>query len=331
MKLSSHQTATLSVRRIPLLLGVLALAGCAVLGRKATIFYTMVAAAAAPNGAYVTIDRAFIERYKDRVTISTRFTIDDAMQSPNPNVMDGDLHIAGRAPEIELRVIAEIINAGSADSAVALVQRAVSTHQPITLTGAWRLWPEHTMVPERQGRTVAPLTTPNADHIFEVHPVTLIGGINLLQSFHPVEGYRPGNAKRTFDIYEGADCKLRVHPTSITFETSNWLYNDVHFMMELTGSRQVVVDDGRFVTASARDTDGNLLVEGLRLVFVKGSPPELLVRSLKRGARRHVWGLPRMNFAEISRRVAASATDPTVLAGKLPYEIIVLGVYADEQ
>lgn len=318
-------------RQLPLLLLAVAVTGCAVLGRKATIFYTMVAAAAAPNGAFVTIDRAFIERYKNRVTMSTRFTVDAAAKSPNAAVMDGDLHVAGRAAEIELRVIAEIINADSAPAAVALVQRAQATGQSLTVTGAWRVWPEHTMLPELQGKPVAPLTTPNSDHIFEIHPVSSIGGLNQLESFHPVEGYRPGNAERTFGIYQGADCKLRVHPTSVTFETSNWLYNDVHFLMELTGDRQVVVDDGRFVTASARATDGTLLVEGLRLVFLKGSPPERMVRALKRGARRHVWGLPRINFAEISRRIAESVSNPAVLNGKLPYEILVLGVYPDEK
>jgi hypothetical protein len=291
----------------------------------------MAAAAAAPNGAYVTIDRAFIERYKNRVTISTLFTVDKAAKSPNPNLMDGDLHIAGRAPEIELRLVAEILNAATVDPAVALVHRAESTGTALRMTGAWRLWPEHAIGPEEQGKRVAELQTANPDHIFEIHPITRIGAIGLLGTFHPVEGYRPGNAQRTFAIYEGADCKLRINPTSITFETSNWLYNDVHFLMELSGDRQVVVEDGRFVTASALDTDGNLLVEGLRLVFVKGTPPERMVRSLKRGARRHVWGLPRMNFAEISRRIVDSQHDPAVLKGKFPYEIVVLGVYADEK
>jgi hypothetical protein len=319
-----------SLRHLILLAVAASLVGCAPLARKATIFYTMVAAAAAPNGAFVTIDRAFIERYKNRVTISTLFSVDNAMKSPNPNILDGDLHIAGRAPEIALRLVAEIINAATVDAAVALVQRAESTRTAIPMTGAWRLWPEHAIGPEQQGKPVPELTNPNPDHIFEIHPVTRVGGISLLDTFHPVEGYRPGNAKRTFEIYEGADCKLRVNPTSISFETSNWLYNDVHFLMELTDDRQVVVDDGRFVTASARETDGTLLVEGLRMVFTKGTPPERLIRSLKRGARRHVWGIPRMNFAEISRRIVESETHPAVLRGRFPYEILVLGVYPDE-
>jgi hypothetical protein len=89
-----------------------------------------------------------------------------------------------------------------------------------------------------------------------------------------------------------------------------------------------VVPDGRFVIASALDTEGNLLVERLRMVLVKESAPERAVRSLKAGGRLHVWGLPRISFTEISRRVREAPTQ-TVLKGSLPYEIVVLGVYAD--
>jgi hypothetical protein len=74
--------------------------------------------------------------------------------------------------------------------------------------------------------------------------------------------------------------------------------------------RQLVVGDGRFVTASARDMDGGLLVEHLRMVFAKGTPPERAVRRLKRGDRLHVFGIPRLDFAEISRRVRESRTKP---------------------
>jgi hypothetical protein len=76
---------------------------------------------------------------------------------------------------------------------------------------------------------------------------------------------------------------------------------------------------------------GNLLVKRLRMVFVSGTPAEKAVRLLKRGARLHVYGLPRMDFAEVSRRVRGSRTNPTLLTKPLPYEIIIQGVYKDEK
>lgn len=316
----------------PALLATLLVVACASLGRRASIAYMSVAAELAPSRVRIEINRSFLEAYKDRVTIETRFTVDAAAGSPNPSAFDADLHFAGRAPEVGLRLVGEIKNAAEAEAAVALVQGAVKTRQALRLTGVWRLWPEHSLGnPEEQGRPVPPLSSPYPDHVFEIHPVTRIGGISLLSTLHVVEGYKAGSAKRTLEMYQDATCKLTVSPTTVTFETPTWLYNDVHFTMEITGASQSVVADGRFVTASARDGDGKLLVERLRMVFVAGSAAERTVRALGRGDRLHVWGLPRLDFSEISRRVAASRTNPAALAGSLPYEIVVLAVYPEEQ
>ncbi len=97
--------------------------------------------------------------------------------------------------------------------------------------------------------------------------------------------------------------------------------------MELADAEQQAVDDGRFVNAVVRDRKGTLFVERVRMVFVKGTPPELAVRTLKRGDRLRVYGIPRLNLAEISRRVSDSRTSPALLTGALPYEIIVVGLY----
>lgn len=304
------------------------LAGCALLARKANIAYMTVATQLGPDEVHIELDRSFIEDYKNRVTIRASFTVDAARKSPNPNLADGDLHFAGRAPEIGLRLVGEIKNAAAADSAVAVVRRAQSTRSPLQITGAWRLWPEHALgIKHEQGRPMRPLTNANPDHVFEIHPITRLGAISLLETLRPVEGYKPGNASRTFDIYQGATSTLRVGPTTVTLITPIGLYNDVHFLMQITDPRQVEVEDGRFVTASALDLDGSLLVERLRMVFVKGTPPERAVRALEPGARLHVWGLPRVDFAEISRRVSESQTNPAGLRGRMPYEIIVLAVY----
>ena len=66
------------------------------------------------------------------------------------------------------------------------------------------------------------------------------------------------------------------------------------------------------------------------MVFAAGTPPELAVKRLGRGDRLHVYGMPRLNFAEISRRVRESERTPAVLTGTVPYEIIVLGMYQKE-
>jgi hypothetical protein len=310
-----------------LLLGC-ALAQCASLGRRASIIAMGVAARLAPGEVRIHLHRSFLEAHKNRVTIQATMTVDESSGSANPDAFDGDLHFAGRAPEIGLRLVGEIKNADEADSAVALVLRAASTRRPLELTGAWRIWAEHSLGrTEEQGRPLNPIQTPHVEHVFEIHPVTRLSGIDLLGTLHPVEGYKPGSARRTFEIYQEATYRLKATPTTIILETPTWLYNDVHFLMELTGAPQEVVADGRFVTASALDMEGNVLVERLRIVFVEGSPPERAVRSLGRGARLHVWGIPRLNFAEISRRAAESGNSPDFVEGPLAYEIVVVGVY----
>jgi hypothetical protein len=97
--------------------------------------------------------------------------------------------------------------------------------------------------------------------------------------------------------------------------------------MQIADEPQLVVADGRFVVSSARDLDGNVLVPRLRMVFAKGTPPERAVRLLKAGDRLHVYGIPRLDFAEISRRARDHLTNPALLTQRLPYEIVVLGVY----
>lgn len=317
-------------RTVGYLLLACSLAHCASLGRRASIVVMAVAARVAPGDVRIQINRSFLEAYKNRVTIQATFTVDEASGAPNPAAFDGDLHFAGRAPEIGLRLVGEIKNADEADSAVALVQRAASTHQTLAISGAWRVWAEHSLGrTEEQGRPVPPLETPHPEHVFEIHPVTRLGNIDLRETLHPVDGYKPGSAQRTFEIYQGAEYRLRVTPTTVIIDTPTWLYNDVHFWMEIAEPDQVVVADGRFVAASALDIDGNVLVERLRMVFVGGSPPERAVRSLGRGARLHVWGIPRLSFAEISRRATESGISSAFVEGPLPYEIVVVGVYPD--
>jgi hypothetical protein len=307
------------------------LSQCEYVGRRATIIYTSVAIRLSPNPVRFTLLRSFVEAYKDRVTIAAHFTVDHASGGPVPSIFDGDMHFAGRAPEIGLRTVSEIVNAAHEDRAIAVVERASKRHGTLSITGAWRLWPEHALgAPEFQGRPAAPLENAYPDHVFEIHPVTELDGIDLLETLHTVEGYRAGSAKRTFGLYQEAKLRLWATPTTVTLDTPPSLYNDVHFLMEITGSRQESVEGGRFVTGSALDTDGNLLVEGLRMVFVTGSAPERAVSRLRRGDRLHVYGLPRLSFAEVSRRIQVAGNSGAPIDGPLPYEIVVLGVFPPE-
>ena len=312
------------------LLAILPL-GCAYLSRAATIAYLKINAQFSARDIEIGINRSFLERYKNRVGITATFTVDNAMQNPVARSFDGDLHIAGRAPEIALPTVAEIANAASEKEATKLVQSVEGTGKPLRISGVWRIWPEHAeSIKEEQGTPLPAAQSNEPGHVFEIHPVTRINHLNLLGSFRPVEGFMPGDARDTFGAYEKVGCTLAVKPGTITLITRQGLYNDVEFLMEITGDRQIKAPGGRFVTASVLDLKGNLIVERLRMVFAKGTPPEKAVRNCKRGDRLHVFGLPRVDFSEVSRRVMNSAKDPGLLNGSLPYEIIIVGVFSKD-
>jgi hypothetical protein len=313
-----------------LLIGVLN--GCAYLVRSATIVYLNVNGMFSSQEIVIEINKSFIEKYKDRVGITATFTVDKARQNPIARIFDGDFHMAGRAPEVALPVVAEIANGASAKKAIDLVHGAEGTGRPLKISGVWRIWPEHGGgAKQEQGEPLLAMESDNPSHVFEIHPVTRINDVEVLDTFRPIEGFMGGDAHACFEIYDKAECTLTVKPKTVSILTHKGLRNDVEFLMEITDGRQIVVPGGRFVIASARDLKGNLLVERLRIVFAAGTPPERAVRLLKRGDRLHVFGLPRVDFAEISRRAKSSKTNPALLVKPLPYEIIIQGVYRDKK
>jgi hypothetical protein len=320
--------SALAAAALFLLMGVFN--GCARFMRGATLFYLNVNAMFSAKEIEIVLNKSFIEKYKDRVGITATFTVDKAMLHPIARIFDGDFHLSGRAPEITLPVVAEIANGASAKKAVDLVHSAEGKGKPLKISGVWRIWPEHGGgAKQEQGTPLAAMESDNPSHVFEIHPVTWINDIGVLDTFTPIEGFMGGDAKDCFEIYEKVECTITVKPSAVSIVTHKGLRNDVEFLMEIVDGRQIEAPGGRFVIASARDLKGNLLVERLRMVFATGTPPERAVRLLKRGNRLHVFGLPRVDFAEVSRRVRNSQKNPALLVKPLPYEIIIQGVYKD--
>jgi hypothetical protein len=307
---------------------VLLLSGCSYLYREAMVAYVEVNSHFSQEGIEIEVYKSFIERYKNRVTIDTTFRVDEGWQQPNPPYLDGDFHFSGRTRQVGLPTVGEMVNAAQEKEAMDLIHDAQKTGHSLEVSGVWRLWPEHAgTAEEEQGEKLRPLESANPDHIFEIHPVTRVNDKKLLDSFHPVKGFSPGDADTVFKLYQGVECRLRVKRGTVSIVTRKGLYNDVEFLMEIADEHQAVVGDGRFVEASVRDLKGNLLVKRLRMVFMKDTPPEQIVRNLRRGDLLHVYGIPRIDFAEIAHRIAGYRKNPALLTGNLPYEIIIIGFF----
>ena len=142
--------------------------------------------------AKLVLKNAFIEKYKNRVTIEVDFLVDHAHKKPNKidrDGDDGDLHFSGRAAAVGLPMVAEIVNAArpSQQAAVGIVRQREKqvNKQPMRLVGVWRLWFEHP--PKGQGQQVQGQLIPvpkntNPDHVFQIHPVTQVADQQIHKS-----------------------------------------------------------------------------------------------------------------------------------------------------
>ena len=79
--------------------------------------------------------------------------------------------------------------------------------------------------------------------------------------------------------------------------------------------------------AEVRTLDGQVLVHKRRMVFVKDSPEEKALKSLKLGEGMHVLGVPRISLKLLSYRVAHHSENEEMLDWALPYELVIVGYY----
>lgn len=310
------------------LLGAALSAGCAFFVRMGKREYFAIESRLRRADVEIVLDRAFVERYKNRATIETTFTVDRAGRDAHAGYLDGDLHVAGRAEEIGLPIVAEVENAASRPEAIETVHHVAQSGEPIRLDGAWRIWSEHFGRGEQaQGETLPPIARTNPPHVFEVHPVTRLGDLDLTGTFHPVPGFRPEPGTVVFDSLKNARLRIVPSESSITLYTRREELNDADFTIETGNDPPLVASDGRFVVARVLSPRGDLIADRIRMVFVAGTAPERVARGLVPGERLRVFGIPRIDLSAVAFRVARSDAEPEALDGKLPYEIVVVGVF----
>ena len=99
--------------------------------------------------------------------------------------------------------------------------------------------------------------------------------------------------------------------------------------MRLDEDEQFITLDGRIVRGSALTLGGEEVAGNRRMVFVKGTPPEVAVRGQAKGTVLHVLGIPRIDLALVSWRGRNAEVNPGALTWHLPYEVIIVGVYDD--
>lgn len=277
----------------------------------------------------ITLKNAFVEKYKNRVTITTQFRVVHASKV-HAAEDDGDQHVAGLAEEVGLPCVAEIMNAKFFKGAVEAVAAAEESEEPVSVTGAWRLWCEHPgKHPQIQDDVIPAYKNSNPDHVFEIHPVSSFGPIKLQSSLTSIEGYEPKEARRAFTYYESLPCEIvpESDDQTTTIFTVKAQFNYVEFKLRLDEDDQYLTLDGRIVRGSALTLDDKEVAHNRRLIFIKNSAPEKAVRDKPKGTVLHVLGIPRIDLALVSWRARNAETHPEALTWNLPYEVLVVGVY----
>jgi len=276
------------------------------------------------------LSASFVNQVKNKASISVSLEVDAHPNTPHSisnGGNDGDIHMAGRADEVGLPLVAEIVNARKEPPALTLLKTTASG-KTLPVKGVWRIWFEHLGTEDQiQGNAVGVPANSNPAHLFEIHPITQFGNDPVLDSFAEIPGYTAYPAHVAFPFYEKDPATISAANGSVTITSGEGKYNYAEFVIELAGAVQADGDDGLFVLANVFDTsdaEAAVTSEVRRMVFVKGTEPAKQVLTLSKGDRMHVLGIPRVNLSE----VAAMATEePTPT--NLPYEMIIVAILPD--
>ncbi len=295
--------------------------------------FLMLLCAGALPAETVVLKRAWIDSVKDRATIDASFTIDHAHKHPNAPAADGDMHVAGRAPnEIGLPMVAELMNAAGAPEqpAVQLIHAHEGNGQAFPITGAWRLWFEHPAALQRQFDDVPPAANTNPDHSFEIHPITRYAGQDVTFSLDFVQGFPAHDAKTAFGSYEAMSIALQATDSAVSMDVKKAPYNYAVFRMKLLADPVKLDDGGLAVLADVLDNQGadeNVLASNIRMIFVPGTGPwKLISQGAGDGSEFDALGIPRVNLNAIAAFIKAAGGASATR--KLPYEMIVVGLHS---
>ncbi len=174
--------------------------------------------------------------------------------------------------------------------------------------------------------------TTNPDHVFEIHPLTMVGDNDVTHAIHDIKGYAPKDAKSAFKQIGNKTCKISSTKKTISFQTTVIGQNYIDMWIRIDSVWEV--EDGAFAYCTVLDSKFNPQNDNVnkkavsnrtRVVFVKDSENFKKVMQKNVGDFMHILGTQRINLAIISFRESASSNQPGVITSKLPFEIIAAG------
>jgi hypothetical protein len=140
-------------------------------------------------------------------------------------------------------------------------------------------------------------------------------------------GFTPHEAQKAFVLgYEKLTCKIIPKGERTRIITESLGFNFTEFVIRL-GENPVKLEDGHGVICSVFDTDGEFLLSGRRMVFLKGTDADDQVQGLKKGQRLRVIGIPRISLMLVQWRLEHKDDKEfhvSPLEWRLPYEMIIV-------
>jgi len=287
------------------------------------------------------LEKDFIETYKDKATIFTRFHLDAVPAHADPHPIgegskDGDIHIAGRDSVVRLPLVAEIINARKEPQSLTFLKNLLNEGtlgKEIDLTGVWRIWFEHlSKKPQIQKKAFPTPDDSGMAHAFELHPVTMFDTFDCRDSFVPIKSntkeFKAYGAVRAFiEEYGKLELDIALKGSQVMLTAGLGQINYAEFDIELA-AKPKSVGDGFIVSAKvyeAGEEDHPLIQANRRMVFVKDTVPGNTVKNMTKGERLHVLGIPRVNLHAVSLIVSKLGPNET-WHGSLPYEMIIVAI-----
>jgi hypothetical protein len=290
------------------------------------------------QGIVIELDNQFIKDYENRVTITSKYKI-VKLSAVHLPANDGEVHVGGWAYEAGLPCVAEVMNAANLGKQARLaLANATNGDKEVTISGAWRIWGEH---PGTAAQIQAKGTEPtfplhgeapsNPDHVFEIHPVTTVKvgdqTTPATGAIGDTPGFTPHDAQKAFLLgYEKLTCKIVPKDGRARIITRSLGVNFTNFVIRLNED-PVKLEDGHGAICSVYDTDGELLMRGRRMVFIKGTAADSEVAVLKKDGRLRVTGIPRISLKLIQWRLEPKNDpkyDVSPLEWHLPYEMIIV-------
>jgi hypothetical protein len=297
----------------------------------------------------IELDNKFIQKYANRATITSEFTI-TGISNDHPEPKDGEVHNGGWADEAGLPCVAEVMNVAHAGKpARDAFHQAFDGGKKVTVTGAWRIWGEHAgggnqfqaQGPKPAG--VLPGAPSNPDHVFEIHPVTIVKVGNdetdASAAIGDTPNFKLNDAHHAFvDLFETTPCKIVPRNDRIRIITRPVQLNFTEFLIRPEDELKPMGEDkthpdGHSLICTVFDTDGELLVRNRRMVFIKGTSADNAVQILKKDGVLRVVGFARIDLALVQWRLEHRddtkdknghefAAPP--LEWALPYEMIIV-------